>query len=132
MKMDIPLGLIIRSDTFITIEPSENNLGFYPTGEYLLVEITGRMSQSLYQTRKLITQYARQNDKDAVKPIAFRAVGQGINTAITLIHLMRTEEEDLYDDEMGFFTFSAKNPNRDKPQTGIQIILFPLKNKQSD
>jgi hypothetical protein len=125
--MDIPLGLMVRSDVIITIEPSENNLGFFPTDQYLLIEITGRMSQSLYQTRKLISQYARQNDKDSKKPIAFRAVGQGINTTITLIHLMRTEEEDLYEEKMDFKTFSAKNPKRDKPQTGIQIILFPSK-----
>ena len=123
--MDIPPGLVIRSDALISIELPENNLGFYPTEDYLLIEITGRMSQSLYQTRKLISQYARQNEKGTKKPIALRAVGQGINTAITLIHLMRTEEEDLYDEEIGFNTFSAKNPKRDKPQTGIQIILFP-------
>ena len=128
--MEFPPGLVIRSDVLITIEFTENNLGFYPTESYLLIEITGRMSQSLYQTRKLISQYARQNEKGKKKPIAFRAVGQGINTAITLIHLMRTEEEDLYDEEIGFTTFSAKNPKRDKPQTGIQIILFPKRKEE--
>ncbi|MFW9928029.1 MAG: hypothetical protein ACFFD1_01405 [Candidatus Thorarchaeota archaeon] len=128
--MEIPDGLKIRSDAIITIDPSEDNLGFYPREDYLLIEITGQIKQSIFRTRKLVAAYTKQHDKENLKPIAFRAIGQGIGASITLVHLMRTEEENLYDDNLSFNTFSVKNNQRDKIQTGIQIILFP-KNKKT-
>ena|SRR3990172_3868920 len=121
--MELPSGLVIRLDSVINVEPSESNIGFYPRSEYLLVEITGRLSESVFKTRKLITSYTRAAENRR-SPVAFRAVGPGISIAILLVHLMRTEEK-IYSDEMNFTTFAVRQNNRDKVQTGIQIVLFP-------
>jgi hypothetical protein len=123
--MELPSGLQIRHDAIITIEPSESNIGFYPREDYLLVEITGSIKESIFKTRKLISAYTMQNEETKKKPVAFRAVGAGIGIVVTLIHLMRTEEERLYSDNMYFNTFSVKQAKKDKIQTGIQVILFP-------
>ena len=119
--MDLPHGLLIRLDSIVTIDSSETNIGFYPRDDYLLIEVNGSIKESLYSIRKTITSYTRKENQ---KPIAFRGVGQGINLVITLIHLMRTEEK-IYSNNIHFLTYSVKQANKDKLQTGIQVVLFP-------
>ena len=119
--MDLPHGLFIRMDSIVTIEPSETIIGFFPRDDYLLIEVNGPIKESLYSIRKTITNYTR---KEIQKPIAFRGAGQGIGLIITLTHLIRTEEK-IYSDNMHFLTFSVKLVNKEKLQTGIQIVLFP-------
>ncbi|MHA2363167.1 MAG: hypothetical protein ACXAC7_04365 [Candidatus Hodarchaeales archaeon] len=117
-NLEIPESLRIKRDAVVSVELNEP-LGFYPRSDYLLCEISGRIK--IWETRKLIANYTKSQPD---KPIAIRAVGRSMNTAVIMIHLMQTEEK-LYSTFLNAQTFSVHNPNSNKPLTGIQFILFP-------
>jgi len=114
----IPSNLIIARDAIISVD-LQTPLGFYPREDYLLIELTGRIK--IWDTRKLIAKYSRNHPTE---PIVIRSIGRSINTAAIMIHLMQTEEQ-LYSTNLNAQTFSAQNPNSNKPLTGVQFILFP-------
>lgn len=114
----IPTSLIIPTDSVISVD-MDSPLGFYPREDYLLVEITNKIK--IWDTRKLIANYSKDNNR----PVVIRAIGRSINTAVVMIHLMRTDQRSPYADELNAQTFSAQHPNSSKLITGIQFILFP-------
>ena len=113
----VPESLRLTKDTMISIDMSED-LGFYPQDDYLLVEITNRIK--IYDTRKLIAKYSQ----DHKKPIAIRGIAGGLTAAIIMTHIIITEEDEIYSDQMEAQTFSVKDKS-DKPKTGIQLVIFP-------
>jgi hypothetical protein len=117
----VPESLRLNKDSVISIDLS-GDLGFYPHDEYLLVEITNRIR--IYDTRKLIAKYSKEHKK----PIAIRGIAGGLTAAVVMTHLIVTEEDEIYSDQLEASTFSVRDKT-DKPKTGIQLVIFP---KESD
>jgi len=120
----IPESLRLTKDSMISIDMSED-LGFYPHDDYLLVEITNRIK--IYETRKLIAKYSQDHNK---QPIAIRGIAGGLTAAIIMTHIIITDEDELYSDQLEAQTFSVKDKS-ERPKTGIQLVIFPKKYDQN-
>lgn len=120
----VPENLRLTKDTVISIDLNEE-LGFFPRDDYLLVEITNRIK--IFEVRKLIAKYTEAHKN----PIAIRGIGGGLTGAVIMTHIIITEYSDLYSDQMEAQTFSVKDKKTNKPRTGIQLVIFP-KTKNSE
>ena len=118
----VPEQLRLHKDSVISIDMSED-LGFFPHDDYLLVEITNRIR--IYDTRKLIAKYSQ----DHKKPIAIRGIAGGLTAAVVMTHIIITEEDEIYSDQLEAQTFSVRDKS-DKPKTGIQLVIFPKESEE--
>jgi hypothetical protein len=99
----------------------EEEVGVYPTQDYILVEISPKAGR--INVIK-IAQTIRNLVKDSRKIVAIRGYGfKGIGLSARIAHELK-KAESRFRYEMTFDTFDAEDADK-QPQTSIQIVILP-------
>jgi len=102
----------------------EEDLAVFPTGEYVLLEISHKAGRVNIPRIVNTLQGLVRDDR---RMVAIRGFGfKGIGLAVRVAHELKMGEKK-FTYEMTFDTFDATDPEDNSPITSVQIIVLPPK-----
>ncbi|TXT54312.1 MAG: hypothetical protein BAJATHORv1_70012 [Candidatus Thorarchaeota archaeon] len=124
----IPEQLTITDDSLIAAT-METDVGVFPTSDYILLEISHKAGRiDVYK----VANTAYDLVKNGNRMVAIRGYGfKGIGLSVRIAHEIRKMEK-RFQYQMTFDTFDAYEPDTERPQTSVQIVVMPPEDESEE